>query len=606
MRTRMAAAWGAVAALAFGQGAVAQDTVPVSGPASEPAAAEPPAASRQVKEIIVTAQKTAQDIQYVPVSISVVDAQFVQEAGLTGLEQITRFTPNVNFDENDVANVAIAMRGFGTPPLGVGLEPSVGLVVDDVPYGRSTYAQDAVFDIDRLEVLRGPQGTLFGKNTIAGVLNFATVAPSMTPGGFLAVTVEEPVKGRRVEGAYTIPLVDDVLAARVAVRYGKNDLGIRNTTRDETNHENDVAARVRFLWHATQDVEFSAGALYSRVKNYGISNQVTKSTERAAYVFRTYDEDFDDDPYDGESQISSPTFQERSVEAYSLKGEWSPPVDGLERLALTSIASYSRALTPTLTDAEFSPIPLGTASTDGDNPYQQATLEIRVAGALGSLLDGDHGLDFVGGVFGQRSRQVARLLFHADDNYTISYFAAGAEIQPSQAAALVPLFPPEALGLLDQALGPIGAPEELAVLLNTLSHLQLFPPSLSTESFVAQSFARSRSLSAFGQFTWHPTERLDVTAGVRIDHADERAADYSERLGGSGVATLLVGQRSFDFPDLHKKKTNVAPKFALGYNWTDDVTTFAAWAKGFKSGVFDTSPLDPGHIDIKPEEATSI
>tara|TARA_R110002072_G_scaffold302880_1_gene489443 strand:+ start:21507 stop:22010 length:504 start_codon:yes stop_codon:yes gene_type:complete len=128
------------------------------------------AAPRIIEEVIVTANKKAESAQDVPLSISVIGADFIEDSGLSDVGEITRYIPNVSFDASLALYTSITIRGFGTPPLGVGFEPSIGLVIDDVPYGRSTFAQDAVFDIDRLEVLRGPQGTLFGKNTLGGVL----------------------------------------------------------------------------------------------------------------------------------------------------------------------------------------------------------------------------------------------------------------------------------------------------------------------------------------------------------------------------------------------------------------------------------------------------
>ena len=117
---------------------------------------------RAIEEVVVTAQKTEQNIQDVPISVTAIDGEFVKQAALTDLVDIVQYAPNVQFYESSSLFASFNIRGFATPPLGLGLEPSVGLVIDDVPYGRSTYAQDAVFDLERLEVLRGPQGALFG------------------------------------------------------------------------------------------------------------------------------------------------------------------------------------------------------------------------------------------------------------------------------------------------------------------------------------------------------------------------------------------------------------------------------------------------------------
>ena len=130
--------------------------------------------ARSIEEIVVTAQKTAQSLQDVPISVSALGRAQIQDAAIVEAQELMQYTPNVKYAQAASFLPTINIRGFGSPPLGRNLEPSVGLSIDDVFYGRSTFIADAIFDIDRVEVLRGPQGTLFGKNTVAGVLNFTT------------------------------------------------------------------------------------------------------------------------------------------------------------------------------------------------------------------------------------------------------------------------------------------------------------------------------------------------------------------------------------------------------------------------------------------------
>jgi outer membrane receptor protein involved in Fe transport len=131
---------------------------------------EPSPSGRQVIEsIVVTAQKKEQDRLDVPVSLSVLDGDFIRSQGMTSLTDLNAFSPNTNLKENP-GSADIRIRGFGTGPTNRAFEQSVGLLYDGIPYNQLGYFAAHPFDLERIEILRGPQGTLHGKNTIAGLV----------------------------------------------------------------------------------------------------------------------------------------------------------------------------------------------------------------------------------------------------------------------------------------------------------------------------------------------------------------------------------------------------------------------------------------------------
>jgi iron complex outermembrane receptor protein len=142
--------------------------------------AEDKAPARRLESITVTAQKTEQTLQEVPVALSVLGADAVENAfASNNLESLTTLVPSVSFRKGSTnANSAITVRGIGTISFSDAAEPSVATVVDGVVLGRSGQAFGDLYDIERIEVLRGPQGTLFGKNASAGVVNIVTSAPN--------------------------------------------------------------------------------------------------------------------------------------------------------------------------------------------------------------------------------------------------------------------------------------------------------------------------------------------------------------------------------------------------------------------------------------------
>ncbi|MGH7805906.1 MAG: TonB-dependent receptor, partial [Candidatus Binatia bacterium] len=422
---------------------------------------EAPPPARVIEEIVVTAQKTEQSLQDVPISVTAIDGDFVAEAGLTSLVDIVQYAPNVQFYEGQSLFASFNIRGFATPPLGFGLEPSVGLVIDDVAYGRSTYAQDGVFDLERLEVLRGPQGTLFGRNTVAGVMNMTTAEPSYEPNGNLTLGVGS-LDERRLEGGVSFPLVDDVLAARFAFRAQGTKLDVYNTTRDEENDVDDLAARLKLLWEPSSNVSFHLTTWTSEQDVHGALVQLAQATPRALEVFRELDPATEADEFDGRTSIDQRTESGRRVYAIAPKAVWSigtlGPVSDFE---VSAIGAWSKIDNPYVLDPDFSPITLGRISADGVSRYEQLSLELRATGTTPAPFGFGEGLDFLVGAYADKIDAAVRQRFDVDLNGALAYLAAGAKSEPSDVENLVPGLPPELFAFLDEITGASSLPDVL-------------------------------------------------------------------------------------------------------------------------------------------------
>ena len=149
------------------------DLIPVQ-PIDSPeqrSADEPP---RQLEEMVVTAQKTEQTLQEVPVSVTAIDGGFIQASGSADLADVSLYVPNVRVDADDLGSPQVFIRGFGTNAFNPSFESSVGFVQDEINFGRPGYFTEAMFDVDSVEVLRGPQGTLYGRNTVGGAVKYVT------------------------------------------------------------------------------------------------------------------------------------------------------------------------------------------------------------------------------------------------------------------------------------------------------------------------------------------------------------------------------------------------------------------------------------------------
>src|SRR6476469_7143479 len=229
------------AAITFTVPAVAQDTPGTA--ATAPAAVDDTAPA----EIIVTAQKRAERLQDVPVAVSVISGNAIAAQGGLNLENAQYLVPALNFRKSGVAiNQSLFLRGVGTSTFSIAGEPSVSTVVDGVVYSRAGEAFSDLVDIDRIEVLRGPQGTLFGKNASAGVVNIITKQTTDRLEGsaeFSYYTKSE----YRARAAVNLPL-SDVLALRLTGFSGKWDGNTyKETTKTKVNayHRYGVRGQLR-------------------------------------------------------------------------------------------------------------------------------------------------------------------------------------------------------------------------------------------------------------------------------------------------------------------------------------------------------------------------
>jgi iron complex outermembrane recepter protein len=202
-----------------------------SAPASAQTALPADAASTDSSpaEIIVTAQKRSERLQDVPVAVSVVSGVALESQGKVNLEGAVNLVPSFNFLKSGTTlNQSLFLRGVGTATFSIAGEPSVSTVVDGVVFSRSGEAFSELVDVERLEVLRGPQGTLFGKNASAGVINIISQAPTKDFSGYVEAGYATAGSEYRLRGAVNVPLGENV-RTRLNGFYSKYDGNIINT-----------------------------------------------------------------------------------------------------------------------------------------------------------------------------------------------------------------------------------------------------------------------------------------------------------------------------------------------------------------------------------------
>jgi len=181
----------------------------------------------RLDEIVVTAQKREQRLQDVPIAVSVVSGALAEASGSFNIEALKTLVPSLNIRKTNTSlNQSLFLRGVGTINFAIAAQPSVATVLDGVVLSSAGEAFGDLYDIERIEVLRGPQGTLFGKNASAGVVNIVSKRPGDTTGGYIDVGWYEDNE-LRVKGAIDMP-ISDSLRSRTTVTYGKFDGYISN------------------------------------------------------------------------------------------------------------------------------------------------------------------------------------------------------------------------------------------------------------------------------------------------------------------------------------------------------------------------------------------
>ncbi len=245
--------------------------------------------AQPVEEIIVTAQKREQRLQDVPVAVSVISGDAITATGAVNIEGAQYLVPTLNFRKSGTTiNQSLYMRGVGTATFSLAGEPSISTVVDGVVYSRAGEAFSDLIDIERLEVLRGPQGTLFGKNTSAGVVNIVTKRPSDEQGGYVEAGYFTGGDEYRLRGAVDLPLSDKV-KTRFTGFYGNYDGNIRNVFNNErVNGYEHYGARAVIAIEATPDLNLTIIGDYRKADDDGYAELIgTLPTNATASVLPT-------------------------------------------------------------------------------------------------------------------------------------------------------------------------------------------------------------------------------------------------------------------------------------------------------------------------------
>ena len=224
------------------------------------------ASAQGLEEIIVTAKKRQENIQNVPLSVSAYNGSFLKENSVKDVFDLMTSVPGLVVSANNTASTSnFSIRGIGTGGQNFGLESSVGLYVDGAYRSRQSSMINQLVDIESIEVLRGPQGTLFGKNTASGALLVRTKAPSHEQDGFAEVTIGDDSL-LNFSAAFNLSLIDGLLASRTTVFSSNRDGFVKAVNLGaELNERDRFGVRQQFLYTPSDDLSVRVIADYSEI-----------------------------------------------------------------------------------------------------------------------------------------------------------------------------------------------------------------------------------------------------------------------------------------------------------------------------------------------------
>lgn len=548
------------------------------------AADKPAADSGGLEEVVVTAQFRQQKLQDTPVAITAVNAALMEQRGQSSLHELAQQAPNVSLVETGGAfgpGMTASIRGIGQRDFDPALSPGVGIYIDDVYYTSLTGSNFALMDLDRVEILRGPQGTLAGANSEGGAIKLYSVKPQGTDTGSVKVSY-----GERnlidLQGMADVSLIKDTLFMRISgvshqqngyvTRYDYGCLnptsGIKSTTSGSatcvSGHEggkNYDAGRVAFRWLASDNFEanLTADVTVDKSESAAVTllavNSAAAGAVNSAIASGFPVGNAAGVAYDSRFVPSNPYTSYASFCANGLGGTsycWAPytytknygtnlTLDWklTDDLALKSITGYREFNSEWVNDDDVSP--LGGSLGYSQMKNHTLTQELRLNGKYGSLLDYS-----VGGFYLDQTTTYPT-------HQVLDYVIRGVNFE-----------------------------------------------------FLGDDPVWEKDYAAFGNATWHITDALNLNGGVRYTHQEKTYTYVRQNPSTIGGGDSVFFAAGFSGTEGSYEGSKTDYRLNLDYRWNDALMTYASVSTGFKGGGTNPRPFIASQVvSFNPETLTA-
>jgi outer membrane receptor protein involved in Fe transport len=550
--------------------------------------------------IIVTASKRTATLQDTPISVSVTGKSQIEQSQIRDLKDLQTLVPSLRVNQlQSSANTNFIIRGFGNGANNAGIEPSVGVFIDGVYRSRSAAQIGDLPNLERIEVLRGPQSTLFGKNASAGIISIVTREPQFELGGNAEVSYGN-YNAIIVKGGVTGP-IGDKIAVSLDGNYNKRDgYGFDVGLNQKTNERDRYGVRGSILFKPSEDLKIRLIADYDKIdENCCLTANIVDGPTGAA-VRAVGGRVISNQPFAYLAASNIPSSNKIENYGFSGQADWNLS----DTLALTSITAYRRVETDTNQDSDFT-----SADLIGNNENQTSiktfTQELRVA----SSFDGPLNFLIGGFYFNEKIGIDSNLLFGKDFKNYANALSGGAysSLEPTL-RALLPGTPAGTFGAQGQGV------------------------------FESYNY-KNEAYSIFGQVDFEPVEGLTLTAGGNYTHDKKQVASNVRSTDVfSGLDLVLAGTRAgvpaalatnpaanpflglrglqfippfLNFPNAVEDGRTNDSKFTYtlraAYKLNSNLSTYATYATGFKASSFnlsrDSRPTPANFIPGSPAQS---
>lgn len=512
------------------------ETIPVAATRARTRAQR---SGRVLEEIVVTAQKRQQSLSDVPISVSAVSGDKLRDAGIENLSDLSEYAPNFKLVEGGLVPL-IYMRGVGSGS-NQGFELSVGMYNDGIHLGRPHQTLAAFMDLERVEVLKGPQSILFGKNAIAGAINITSAKPTEDFESSISASWFAPNRDQELSGFVSGPLLGG-LRGRFAARLRQEDGYVHNISQQRTDPGVDeLASRGTLSWDASDRLAFDLKLEYNDRQAAGRTFQV---------IDRGVLNESEETPFGLNDFRDTNEREFQNVESGFITLNSSLALGGGDLEFVTGYNGYNQA---ELFDADSSRI--DTVFLDSDERYRQFSQEVRWVSPPGETLD------FIVGGFYQRSDQV---------------FGEFGTLNVRTGTGFLAFLPPETA----DTIAMLG--EANLVTAVSADLVRLFTTDV-------------QSYSVFGQLTWNFLPRWRMTAGARyVSERKQGSRDFDTFEPGTQNDVDPVTAQVLDalLVEAHslageRRSDLLLPSLNVQYDLGADTMVYASATRGAKSGGYD-------------------